>query len=88
MDTVWLGLEALRRWWAGAGTYLLVEMVLPGGTLLALLLYLYRRRQYARERVMWAVSNQWRFSVPSRIDVPGGGTDWVTSDRNLSRTDR
>ena len=28
----------------GLGPYLLVELILPGGTLLALLLWLYRRR--------------------------------------------
>lgn len=39
------GLEMLRRLLPRMGPYVLVELVLPGGTLLALLLYLYRRRQ-------------------------------------------
>jgi len=45
MQTVanWLGL--LRRLGQKAGPYLMVEMLLPGGTLLALLLFLYRRRK-------------------------------------------
>jgi hypothetical protein len=38
-----VGLEVLRRLLPRIGPYLLVEIVLPGGTLLALLLYLYRR---------------------------------------------
>lgn len=40
MEILVIGLEVLRR----LGPYALVELVLPGGTLLALLLYLYRRR--------------------------------------------
>ena len=47
MQTVanWLGL--LRRLGQKAGPYLMVEMLLPGGTLLALLLFLYRRKENA-----------------------------------------
>lgn len=41
----WLGI--LRRVAQKAGPYLLVEMLMPGGTLLALLLFLYRRRKSA-----------------------------------------
>jgi hypothetical protein len=33
-----------RRWGQALGPYLLLEMLLPGGTLVAFLLYLYRRR--------------------------------------------
>ena len=39
----WLGI--LRRIVQKAGPYLMLEMLLPGGTLLALLLFLYRRRE-------------------------------------------
>jgi hypothetical protein len=39
----WLGI--LRRVGQKAGPYLLLEMLLPGGTLFALLLFLYRRRK-------------------------------------------
>ena len=35
----WLG-KSVR----GCGPYLVIELVLPGGTLISLLLYLYRRR--------------------------------------------
>ena len=43
MEILIAGLEMLRRWLPRMGPYVLVEIVLPGGTLLALLLYLYRR---------------------------------------------
>jgi hypothetical protein len=42
------GLEALRRLLSQLGPYLVIEIVLPGGTLLALLLYLYRRNASLR----------------------------------------
>ena len=35
----------VRRFGQKFGPYLMVEMLLPGGTLLALLLFLYRRRR-------------------------------------------
>jgi hypothetical protein len=44
MEMLIIGLEALRRWLPRVGPYVVVEIVLPGGTLLALLLYLYQRR--------------------------------------------
>jgi hypothetical protein len=43
MESLVVGLEMLRRLLPRVGPYVLVEIVLPGGTLLALLLYLYRR---------------------------------------------
>jgi len=46
METVVVVLDLLRRLVQRAGPYLLVEIILPGGTLIALLLFLYRR--YAR----------------------------------------
>lgn len=45
MEAVMISLEILRRLLARIGPYALVELLLPGGTLLALLLYLYRRRK-------------------------------------------
>lgn len=44
METMMVGLELARRVAFRAGPYLLLEIVLPGGTLIALLLYLYRRQ--------------------------------------------
>ena len=45
MQTVANWLDLLRRLGQKAGPYLMVEMLLPGGTLLALLLFLYRRKE-------------------------------------------
>ena len=39
-----MGLERLRRWLRRIGPYVVMGIVLPGGPLVALLLYLYRRR--------------------------------------------
>jgi hypothetical protein len=36
-------LMILRRWGRALGPYLMLEILLPGGTLMALLLFLYRR---------------------------------------------
>ena len=45
MQTVMSWLDMLRRVGQKAGPYLILEMLLPGGTLMALLLFLYRRRK-------------------------------------------
>jgi hypothetical protein len=45
MRTVMGGLGMLRRVVEALGPYLLLELLLPGGTLFALLLYVYRRRR-------------------------------------------
>jgi hypothetical protein len=45
MEIVILMVEVLRRMLQRAGPYLMVEIVLPGGTLLALALALYRHRK-------------------------------------------
>jgi hypothetical protein len=45
MEMVTTALEILRRVLEKAGPYLLLEILLPGGTVLALLLFLYRRRR-------------------------------------------
>ena len=44
METIAMGFKLARRGLVRAGPYLLLEMVLPGGTMVALLLYLYRRQ--------------------------------------------
>lgn len=44
MNWVTTGLEFVRRHWQRVGPYLLVELLLPGGSLLALCLFLYRNR--------------------------------------------
>lgn len=45
MEIATLVLNVLRRLLQQAGPYIAIEIVLPGGTLLALALYLYRRRK-------------------------------------------
>ena len=45
MEIAILAVEVLRRMLQKAGPYLMVEILLPGGTLLALALLLYRRRK-------------------------------------------
>lgn len=45
MEIVTNSLDILRRSLSRIGPYLVVEIALPGGTLLALLFYLYRRRK-------------------------------------------
>lgn len=41
-------MRVLRAWMRTLGPYVLLEMLLPGGTLCALLLFLYRRSHVAR----------------------------------------
>ena len=45
MEIVLGSWEALRRLVQRLGPYLLIEAVMPGGTLLALLLYMHRSRR-------------------------------------------
>jgi hypothetical protein len=45
MDMVMSSLVMLRRFGQKVGPYLMLEILLPGGTLFALLLFLYRRRK-------------------------------------------
>ena len=59
MDRVMESLGFLRRLVQGFGPYLMLEIVMPGGTLLALLLFLYRRRKFeaaGTSRAVLAVS--------------------------------
>ena len=65
MDIVAIALDLVRRHWQRVGPYLLVEILLPGGSLLALLLFLYRSR------------NLHGFA-PAWVRAPGGGSRIVT----------
>jgi hypothetical protein len=49
------------------GPYAVLEILLPGGTLIALLLWLYRRRVYVRARVAGTRTN-----LEERLGVHGG----------------
>ena len=56
MEIVMVGLEILRRALCRCGPYLFVEIVMPGGTLLALLIYLYRRQAMKNEVPAMSIS--------------------------------
>jgi len=58
MQTVMCGLERLRRLAQQLGPYLMLEILLPGGTLFALLLFLYRRRSNLVPA--WVLVPAWR----------------------------
>jgi hypothetical protein len=47
MQRVIVILAALGRWAQKLGPYLVLEILLPGGTLFALLLFLYRNRSFS-----------------------------------------
>ena len=50
MQIVRSGFRWLRRAGRNLGPYLMLELVLPGGTMLALLLFLYRRGSLLGQR--------------------------------------
>jgi len=45
MEVVLRILQALRRWGQKLGPYLLLELLMPGGTLFALLLFVYQSKK-------------------------------------------
>ncbi len=49
MDALIRGLRLLRRFGQKVGPYLMLEILMPGGTLLALALFLYQRRPLERK---------------------------------------
>ena len=56
MEIVMVGVEILRRALCRCGPYLFVELIMPGGTLLALLMYLYRRQVAKKESATLSIS--------------------------------
>ena len=69
MQAILAGLLTVRRWAQALGPYLLVELVLPGGTVLALTLFLVRSgklnpmalvaaRAPKGEKTMWSIDNR------------------------------
>ena len=67
----WVGI--LRRIGQKAGPYLLLEMLLPGGTLFALLLFLYRRRKpgsWGAEQAVAMATRTLAGTFEQRILVP------------------
>ncbi len=49
MQFILKGVGILREFAQQLGPYVMVEILLPGGTLIALLLFLYRRRRLSME---------------------------------------
>lgn len=81
MQTFMSRLQILRRFGQRVGPYLMLEMLLPGGTLLALLFFLCRRRpeigraaQRAVAVVMGTLASVFEqrilVPVPRRVTVP------------------
>jgi hypothetical protein len=56
VEVLIIGLDLLRRVVPRLGPYLFVELLLPGGTAIALLLYLYRRRSTSLGQALLAGS--------------------------------
>lgn len=81
MESIIFGLEIVRRALSRVGPYALVEILLPGGTLLALLFYVYRRARRAeastdtlsiRRPVERLISDSGRpVAIAKRIPTPG-----------------
>ena len=73
MEIVMNRLGILRRLAQKLGPYLMLEMLLPGGTLLALLLFLYQRRKLnigsVAQRTALAVARTLASIVEQRIFV-------------------
>ena len=61
-------LQSVLRVLRAFGPYMLLELAMPGGTLLALLLYMYRRRAAA---VSGAGTQGGEFSLASLVDFRG-----------------
>lgn len=63
-------LELLRRLVARLGPYVLLELLLPGGTMFALLLFLYRRR---KPNAGSPSTRIWPASPPAYVSTLGRG---------------
>jgi hypothetical protein len=91
-------LDILRKVGQKTGPYLMLEILMPGGTLLALLLFLYRRRkpdtgrdaQRAIQGVLRALAGAFEQSLLMRapIKVPARVSKSGYPQRSMSRSDR
>jgi hypothetical protein len=70
MDVVKSRWAWLRRHWQRVGPYVLVELLLPGGSVLALLLFLYRSGHL--EMALAACARAWPWAVPARVPASRG----------------
>jgi hypothetical protein len=78
-------LDILRKVGQKTGPYLMLEILMPGGTLLALLLFLYRRRRpdigRDAQRAIQAVLRALAGAFEQRLWVPLSTTFASRSDR-------
>ena len=98
MRTILSWLDLLRKVGQKTGPYLMLEILLPGGTLLALLLFLYRRRrpdigrdaQRAVQVVLRTLASAFeqRLLVHVPIKVPARVSKSGYPQRLTSRSDR
>ena len=67
-------LETLRHLGQRLGPYLMIEILLPGGSLFALMLFLYQRRKAGSERALprpvQALLRLWTSLAPQGIFMP------------------
>jgi hypothetical protein len=85
MRTVINWLDILRKIGQKTGPYLMLEILLPGGTLIALLLLLYRRRRpdigRDAQRAIQAVLRALGGTFEQRLWVPSSTPSTSRSDR-------
>jgi hypothetical protein len=79
MDTVMRNWTSVRGWARKAGPYLLLEALLPGGTLLALMLFLFRQR--GRGNALPSIRH------PTRA-IASLAPRWLVGQRRMSRSAR
>jgi hypothetical protein len=76
MEMLIAGWEVLRRLVRTVGPYVMLEIVLPGGTLFALALYLYRSGWFAQAacvlRTLLVRVNEYRATSAGRQALPRG----------------
>lgn len=76
MKTLFPQLETTRRLLQSTGPYLLLELLLPGGTLFALLLWLYRRKGGRKGQMGPRAPGRWD-RVTRRLGAPFDGYAWT-----------
>lgn len=88
MKTLWMRRLTFIGWLLRkGGPYLALELLLPGGTLLAILLFLYQRRNAGADRGSREVGDLLRRAVDAASDwMRAGLQPAMTGARSLART--
>jgi hypothetical protein len=77
-------LEALQRWSQRIGPYLLIELLLPGGTLLALSLFLYRHYPKSVPPPVRPTNSTSKFANPDACRKERANASfWAQAPRNV-----